>query len=332
MPEPLFPVTYSLVAPDALLDLIAHNYPLSELASCRLHRVSWNSTYLLFTRDLRFVVRVYGATWRSRSEIRYEIDLLLHLAACGCGVASPIARTDNDFITPIPAPEGMRYAVVFTYAPGTVPLPFPLGDARQSEYFGRALAELHTAADSFTSSESRVAHTTTNMIDRSLEMLKPFFMHRTADWKYLQHVATVVHDQLDTRVHGLTWGVIHGDPFSANATLSNDNRVTWYDFDLCGPGWHLSDVADGYASAMGQERSEEEKDAIWQSFLRGYRSKRTLNNEHVELIPVMLAASTIRFMCVNAQKSLIQGQEYWGSDEFLDEWMQYARNWMQRVR
>jgi len=326
------PVTYSLIAPDALLDIIAENYPLTELISCRLHRVSWNSTYVLLTHEDRFVVRVYGANWRSRSEIRYEVDLLLHLAACGCRVASPVARNDNDFITPIPAPEGMRYAVVFTYAPGNVPLPFPLGDATQSEYFGRALAELHSAADTFRSSERRFAHTATNTVALSLAVLQPFFTHRSDDWEYLERVAAVVHDRLDKNSQYLTWGVIHGDPFSANATLSGANRVTWYDFDLCGPGWHLSDVADAYASAMAQERSEAEKQAIWRSFLRGYRSKRTLSNEALTLIPVMLAASTLRYMALNAQKGSIQGFEYWGSDDFLDEWMQYARNWMGQVR
>lgn len=331
MADSLFPVTYSLVSPDALLDVIARNYSLSGLSSCRLHRVSWNSTYILWTRDTRFVVRVYGAMWRSRSEIQYELDLLIHLAASGCGVASPVARTDNEFLTPIPAPEGMRYAVVFTYAIGTVPESFPLGDAIQSEFFGRALAELHGAADTFTSSASRVAHTITNLVDRPMIVLEPLFTHRTADWEYLQYVATVVHNHFDNKSQDLTWGVIHGDPFSANATLSEDNRVTWFDFDLCGPGWHLSDIADGYASAMGQERSEEEKQAVWKSFLRGYRSKRPLSDEHLALIPVMLAASTLCFMSVNAMKGPIQGFEYWGSDEFLDDWMQFARNWMKQI-
>jgi len=328
----ILPVTYSLIAPDALLELIAQHYPLAGLTSCRLHRVSWNSTYVVLTHGDRFVVRVYAANWRSRSEIRYEVELLLHLAASGCGVATPLARTDNEFITPIAAPEGMRYAVVFSYAPGNVPVPFPLGDATQSESFGRALAELHSAGDTFTSSESRSAHTTANIVDRSLAVLQPFFAHRADDWEYLQRVAAAVHDRLDNNSHALTWGVIHGDPFSANATLSADNRVTWYDFDLCGPGWHLSDVADGYASAMAQERSEEEKEAIWQSFLRGYRSKRAISAEALSLIPVMLAASTLRYMALNAMKGSIQGFEYWGSDEFLDEWMRYARNWMKQVR
>lgn len=320
-----------MVAPDALLDLIAQNYSLPNPTSCRLHRVSWNTTYVLFAHDARFIVRVYGARWRSHAEIQYELDLLVHLAAKGCGVATPIARTDKSFLTPIPAPEGMRYAVVFTYAPGTVPQPFPLGDAVQSEHFGRTLAQLHSAADTFTTLANRMAYTIVNLVDRPLAALEPFFMHRPADWAYLHHVAAVVHTQLDTASRLLTWGVVHGDPFSANATLSDTNHVTWYDFDLCGPGWHLSDIANGYASAMGQERSAAEKEAIWQSFLHGYRAKRSVGNTELRLIPVMLAANTIYFMSMNTLKAPIQGFEYWGSDAFLDEWMQFARNWTEQI-
>lgn len=331
MLEPLFPVTYSLVAPDALLQVIAHTYPLSEFVSCRLYRVSWNSTYLLSARHAKFVVRVYGADWHSRSAIDYELQLLCHLAASGCGVAAPLARTDSTFLTPIAAPEGTRYIAVFPHAPGIVPAPFPLGDASQSVYFGRALAELHRAAQSFTPSATRLAHTTATIIDKPLDTLQPFLTHRPADWKYLRHVASVVRERLDHNAHQLTWGVIHADPFSANATLDKDNQVTWYDFDLCGPGWHLSDVADGYASAMGQERSTEDKEAVWQSFLHGYRSIRDLPEEHLTLIPVLLAARTIYFMSLNARKGLIKGFEYWGSDEFFDDWLKLTHSWMERI-
>lgn len=216
-------------------------------------------------------------------------------------------------------------------AHGSVPQPFPLGDATQTEHFGRALAHLHSAANTFTTSASRSPHIIRNTVDQPLQTLQPLLAHRPADWEYLQHVALVVHQHLDAIAHHLTWGVIHGDPFSANATLNRENHVTWFDFDLCGPGWHLSDVADGHASAMGQERPEEEKEAIWQSFLRGYRSQLSLSDEHLTLIPVLLAARTIYFMSLNARKGQIQGFEYWGSDEFFDDWMQHTRNWMKQV-
>ncbi len=41
----------------------------------------------------------------------------------------------------------------------------------------------------------------------------------------------------------LPHGVVHGDPFSANAAITADGRVTWYDFDFCGPGWPAAPAA-----------------------------------------------------------------------------------------
>ena len=82
---------------------------------------------------------------------------------------------------------------------------------------------------------------------------------------------------------------------------------------------------------MGQERSAEDKEAVWQSFLQGYRSIRNLPDAHLTRIPVLLAARTIYFMALNARKGLMQGFEYWGSDLFFDDWLKLTRSWMERI-
>ena len=60
-----------------------------------------------------------GARW---TIFCYELDLLTHLQRKGAPVSSPIPRKDGSFTHLLHAPEGDRYAVLFTYAPGDAAL------------------------------------------------------------------------------------------------------------------------------------------------------------------------------------------------------------------
>src|SRR5437773_2744907 len=142
------PVTHSILAPDALLALIVRVYSLDPPMSCSLLRHSWNDTYQLATSTARYIVRGYGVAQHPLPEILYELDLLQHLAQHDAPVAAPILRLDGESVTKLHAPEGLRYLVLFPCVPGDVPA-IPIGNQDQSYHFGRALAAIHTAADSF---------------------------------------------------------------------------------------------------------------------------------------------------------------------------------------
>ncbi len=114
--------------------------------------------------------------------------------------------------------------------------------------------------------------------------------------------------------YDLDWGIIHGDPFSANARITDDKHVTWYDFDLCAPGWRASDLAAAYGSASDHE---DDCDVVWHAFLAGYRTRRYLSKHDLAAIPYLLAASDIWSMSTNLVKGPIQGFE-WLGDAFFD--------------
>ncbi|GHO82593.1 phosphotransferase enzyme family protein [Dictyobacter formicarum] len=197
--------------------------------------------------------------------------------------------------------------MLFTAAPGRVPEPFPLGNAAQSIHFGRSLAMFHTAADTFGSVHERPPLDLKYLLDRSLALLQPFLNHRLEDWKYLLSLVTEIRMRFADPISShLDWGPIHGDAFSANATLAGD-RVTWFDFDLCGPGWRVFDLAGAYGSAMGQERTDEERQQVWLSFLEGYREKRQVTDETLAIIPTMHILLMVYFMAINLEKGPLYG-------------------------
>ena len=63
----------------------------------------------------------------------------------------------------------------------------------------------------------------------------------------------------------LEWGVCHGDFSSTgNFHVAPDGTITVFDFDLCGPGWRVSDLAPIRRAAVGHKNRR-----IWREFLRG---------------------------------------------------------------
>ena len=79
---------------------------------------------------------------------------------------------------------------------------------------------------------------------------------KTADWRELVEVT----DENRTGVarlilQGLDWGIIHGDPFSANARITSDNHVMWLNRSATPPFYPnavtLTDVHDHQAPLAG---------------------------------------------------------------------------------
>ncbi len=79
------------------------------------------------------------------------------------------------------------------------------------------------------------------------------------------------------------YGMIHAD-LHADNLLAGGDRLTVIDFDDCGFGWHVYDMA---VALWHQQRSPRFA-AIQAAFVRGYRSRRALSDETVAQIPMFL--------------------------------------------
>lgn len=110
-------------------------------------------------------------------------------------VAYPIARKDEGLTTEIAAPEGRRYAAVFSYAPGRA-VNEKL-DVRQSYSLAKALAKIHITLDGFRSNFSRPALNSEYLLAWALNVIKPLYNHRESDINYLQKEVEKIKRQIE---------------------------------------------------------------------------------------------------------------------------------------
>ncbi len=305
---PIFPVLHSTLSSPDLLKEVEREYGIGTLTHCRLLRTQINDTYQVRTSEARYLFRVYRTRWRSLPEIAYELELLLHLRKKGIAISTPIPRRDGSLVGAIRAPEGIRYTVLFTNAPGT-----PFYGQQIAEYahlFGRSIGAFHRAADDFYSPHSRRPLDLTPLLNEPLRAIQPLLAHRPQDWQHLQQFAEKLRMRLTVRgLKNLDWGPCHGDPTSVNSNISKEEIITLLDFDFCGPGWRAFDLASAYGVARTQNNS-----AIWDDFLRGYREERPLKDIDAHAAPLFDAISKLWSEGLHAT----YGNE-WGFDWFDDE-------------
>lgn len=87
------------------------------------------------------------------------------------------------------------------------------------------------------------------------------------------------------------YGLTHGD-FLPENLLRDGDTVRIIDFDDCGFGWHVMDIATSLLFLLG----EPHYDAAYSGFVDGYRSARALPDEHLAMLPVFLLTRAMTYV------------------------------------
>jgi Ser/Thr protein kinase RdoA (MazF antagonist) len=214
----LFPVTSSLLSAKALLTEVMTDYALSQPVACQLLRRGLSDTYLVRTLHDPYILRIYRPTWRSVSEILYEMDMLSYLRQHGAPVSAPLRRKDGSFIHGLSAPEGIRYMALFTYAKGEE----PSLSAEQGIQMGVAMAAIHQASEGFSSQYARFPLDVDHLIHIPLRLAEPYLRHRPEDVAFLSRLANALSKHILSLAPRLDWGICHGDGTERNAHITNE--------------------------------------------------------------------------------------------------------------
>lgn len=284
-------VTHSLLHTDDLADLLACEYAIAAPVKVSLLNRGFNDSYLVTDGDGgRRVLRVYNREkyWiRSESDLRFELDLLEHLASAGLGVIHAYQRTVGDRLGRLTAPEGQRCFALFTYAPGK-PSDEATLTAEQWRELGSGIARMHLQMDTFNTNHDRYHLDETILIQRPLASLARYAKsdRAAADLAELAKLGRHLTDQFHRlRAAPGTYGIIHADLHRGNTHVDADGRFVTFDFDHCGYGLRAYDLVTFYCGPESPDKDRER----WAAVLTGYQQVRPLSPSEVEGFPALAA-------------------------------------------
>ncbi|MGE6395927.1 phosphotransferase [Chryseobacterium scophthalmum] len=319
---PTFPAIASILSATALAEFIRSRYCLGENVDCKLFRTGVNHTYFISDNETKFVARVYCHHWRTKSEIQEELELLLLLKNNDLAVSYPIPDEEGNFIQEINAPEGLRYAVLFTFAEGKK-MRFMSNESCFA--VGSLMAKIHTITAG--KKINRVHYNSDVLLHQAYHQMTSFFSEDLEEMQYLKKIG----DQISNSFKEADWsedqkGIVHLDIWYDNLSVNNENEITIFDFDNCGNGVLILDVAYFCKQLFFIESDKKEYELKVQSFLDGYQKTRNLSDKEIKLIPEAGASIFMFYLGVQAQR--FDWSNIFFTENYLKMFVGRIKNWM----
>lgn len=274
-------IVYSTLSNETVKNLATEHYGFDHSVKCVFYSRGLNDVYLLSSDTQRFAMRVSPADWRTMEALHGELAVLNHLGDKGFGAALPVQRSDGRLVTDVVAPEGLRKVVCFRWAAGHAPKYTSEADNLR---YGIHLAKLHQASEDLPLQEARPTLDVDYLLWRSVRTLQPMLTELPQVSSDLDTLARRVSGRLISISQELQdWGLCHGDVSTHNARINGDD-ITSFDFDFCGTGWRLFDLACYrlYARKKGFE-----KDA-WPHFIAGYLQARPTSADSLRYLAIFM--------------------------------------------
>ena len=318
-----FPVTKSTLSAEALQAFVVEHYNLSNNTTCRLFRTGINDTYFITDTTTKYVLRVYAYNWRTKAEIQEELQLLNTLKANTVSISFPIKNSKNDFINTIQAPEGDRYAVLFSFAEGEK---VRFMDTDTCFTVGKLMATIHNTT--LNQTINRTHYNIDTLVDEPYKAINAFFPETLESMEYLKTLgkqSTEAFNTIDLKY--FNQGVIHADLWYDNMNITEDNAITIFDFDFCGNGLQIIDVAYFCKQLFHIETDKTNYELKFKSFIEGYQSVKPLSKEELAFIPNAGAAIWMFYLGVQARR--FDWSNIFLTKNYLDFFVGRIKSWLE---
>jgi Ser/Thr protein kinase RdoA (MazF antagonist) len=305
-----FPVTNSNLSAPHIALFLKEKYSLSKDIRCQLIKAGINDTYLVTDNSTKFVFRVYSLNWRTKEEIGEEIKLLNQLNENEISISYPLSDHENHYIQTLNAPEGDRFAVLFTYARGE-----KLHITSKETHFqiGQLMARFHKITHN--QKLNRIDYTPEVILIESLKKVSSFLTDDTEEMRFMKSAQIYLAKEFENAdTSQMRQGVVHLDIWFDNLNITNSNKVTLFDFDFCGNGWLCLDLAYYILQLHNIEKYEtKEYQPKVDSFMKGYESETQISGEEKRLIPMLGVSLYFFYLGIQCQR-----YDNW-SNSFLSE-------------
>lgn len=293
-------VLRSIVSPVFLEWLIKTNYSFCRESKVSVLSIGDNDHYLVESKSNSYVLRVYryNKHWlHNEDSYLFEIDLLLFLKQNGISVSYPLPMDNSSYIDKIQAPEGQRYFILFSKATGKI----MVFDEDSFYHYGAMISKFHSVSNHFKSQYQKTPIDVKFLIDLPVKRINTAFY---SIYKNAVDSLNVLAEDLRSKINDFhanilsdEYGIIGGDFHGGNHfhELNNTQKITLFDFDLCGYGWRVYDIAVLKWELFVENTIHEipNRISLWKAFLNGYNSNRALNNQELNMINIFIQVRQI---------------------------------------
>jgi len=312
-----YPTLRSILHPAALGKTVTQAYGL-DVQNCHAIKPHISDIYNLQTPREAFILRVYPHRHITQPEILAELEVLLYLQQRGIPVSVPVQQHNGSNILTLAAPEGTRHAVLFTYAEGITLN--QVSDVEIIRAFGEMAARMHRVSAPLWKPLSRKPWDMETMLWEPLSYVEKVHADKADDLIFLRGAAA----QIETKLRAMAsrnarYGLCHGDLHSWNVHLAENGAFTLFDFEYCGPGWQVYDLA----VLSNFETSERTL-----LFMEGYQKVQELTRDELNALPWMQAGHKIWILGTRAKWWDQLGSLRFAGNIFTDA-MAFIRNKLQ---
>ncbi len=305
--HPVLPILKSFVEPVALCDQLSEAYGLTDVR-VQLLKATMRDVYEVTADQGRFVATIYSHHDSQPSHVFAEQVFTNFLMRKGAPVITTLPTQRDEYLVLLPFPEGSRFLALLPHIDGEPFSKQPTSE--QIRQYGEAIARIHLAADHYAGPLKRPVYQTNRLLWEPYETIKSTLRDRV-NIRALRNIAERVAQGLQQLQTKRPWfGMIHGDVVPSNALFQKDGTLTVIDFDLCGYGWRMYDVATFFNEARYWNMG----DSAQAAFLEGYESIFPIPEEQKRTLPLLGAARSIWALGHAAAHV-----DTWGSDVYLSQ-------------
>ncbi|WP_452228309.1 phosphotransferase [Lacinutrix sp. MEBiC02404] len=317
------PTISSIISPAYLSAFVKTHYNLKATTTCSVLKIGVNHTYLVSEGTKKYVLRVYFLNWRTKNEIKAELQLLDYLKSNSLSVSYPIKDKNDNYIQSIDASEGERFAVLFSYAEGeTVRNP----SKEICFNLGETMAKFHQLTSN--KSINRIDYNANTLVHEAYEAATNFFKKDSEEMQYYKRANTIITSEFENAdTQNIRTGTVHLDFWYENMKIKNGSEITLFDFDNCGNGWQFLDIS---YSLMILFRNEPDKDSFKEKrirFYEGYESIVSISKEEKRLIPFGSLAIWLHYNGIHIKRFNDFSNPFL-SEDFLKYWIHTVKQWM----
>ena len=269
---------------------------ISQDASVALIKHRENAVFSVTDDNKRYALRIHRAGYHTDEELASELQWIEALDGGGLRTPQVIPTTSGATLAHISAegvPEARQVDVLewFEGQPiATIEEGLADPSLVQETFFtlGQLMATVHNQSETWTPPAGFTRHA---WDEDGLLGTNPFWgryweldgLSQTQLDRLAAAKTKMLRDLADFGKTPDRYGLIHADFLHENL-LANDEGICLIDFDDAGFGWHLFDVATTLFFHLGEDHFDD----AFQALIDGYRTRRSMPDEHLARLPLFL--------------------------------------------